>query len=112
MRHGIWVLIMAAFFITVTTWAQENRGAVEFDIPAGQKGSVHFPHHEHQDAVKDCNVCHSVFPQKPGAIEELKGKGELADKQVMNELCRKCHEAQKKAGQKAGPTSCAKCHTK
>jgi mono/diheme cytochrome c family protein len=31
---------------------------------------------------------------------------------VMTKHCIKCHKTNKKRGEKTGPTTCAKCHTK
>jgi len=76
------------------------------------KGNVYFPHHMHQDNIKDCNVCHNLFPQQAGVIQDLKNLEKLKKKQVMNKKCLKCHRAKKKAGEKTGPTSCSKCHLK
>jgi hypothetical protein len=53
---------------------------------------VHFPHHRHQDALGDCNICHDLFPKKLGSIDELKNQGKLKKKQVMQEHCIDCHK--------------------
>jgi hypothetical protein len=111
-KRVVGVLIIFAFFVTMAAWAQGDCGAENIDISAGYKGRVPFPHHTHQAAINDCNSCHSVFPQKTGGIGELVDKGELAGKQVMNDVCRKCHKERKAEGLKTGPTACAKCHTK
>ena len=112
MRRGVWVIFIFVLSMAVMALAGGNRGAKEIDISAGHKGNVHFPHHAHQDALNDCNACHSVFPQKAGGISELMGTGELVRKQVMNDVCRKCHKEREAARQKTGPTACAKCHMK
>jgi cytochrome c-type protein NrfB len=90
----------------------QNPGAAEFVLEGGTSGKVPFPHRRHQQADPDCTVCHSRFPQKAGAIEELKEKGTLPRKQVMNELCTKCHKERQAAGQSSGPVTCTKCHVK
>jgi hypothetical protein len=90
----------------------QNKGADSIEIDGGTRGKVPFPHRQHQERIVDCKICHSVFPQKPGSIKELKGQGKLKKKYVMNKLCTKCHKAKKKAGQKSGPTKCSKCHIK
>lgn len=90
----------------------ENKGAAQIDIPGGYKGKVPFNHQMHQTQLKDCNVCHDLFPKAPGAIDDLKTKKTLKKKQVMNKVCIKCHKAEKNAGNKAGPTTCSKCHVK
>ena len=66
----------------------------------------------YEKCLTDCNVCHEVFPQEKGVIEKLKAEKQLKKKQVMNAQCIKCHRAKKKAGEKTGPTTCSKCHSK
>ena len=91
----------------------ENREAEIILLSGGEKArDVHFPHHRHQDALGDCNICHDLFPQKLGGIEELKNQGKLKKKQVMQEHCIDCHKKMKAAGRNTGPTSCARCHRK
>ena len=92
--------------------ALENKGAELLSLDGGSRGAVAFPHHRHQNALGDCNVCHTLFPQEQGAIIRLKQEGKLASKQVMNKHCINCHRAEKKAGKKAGPVSCTQCHKK
>ena len=92
--------------------ATENQGAEKIELDGGQRGNVHFPHRQHQKNLGDCKICHTVFPQEPGAIAKLKAQGKLKKKHVMNKLCTKCHREKKKAGQKSGPTTCTKCHIK
>jgi hypothetical protein len=101
------ILMVAAGSITT-----ENKGAAEIKLPGGKRGLVPFPHRRHQDKLKDCEICHSVFPQKAGIIKELKAQGKLKKKHVMNKLCNKCHRQKKREGLKAGPTTCKKCHIK
>lgn len=90
----------------------QNTGAAEIVIDGGTSGNVTFPHQRHQAKLGDCTICHSAFPQKARAIEDLKAQGKLAKKQVMNEQCIKCHREKKQAGEKTGPTSCTTCHVK
>ena len=92
--------------------ADQDKGAAEMNLAGGTRGKVPFPHHQHQAVLEDCNVCHAVFDQKTGIIEELKAQGKLKKKYVMNKLCTKCHKEKKKAGLKSGPTSCKNCHIK
>ena len=106
------MLMVAAGSLATSGVATQNRGAAEINLPGGTKGLVQFPHHRHQDKLGDCEICHSVFPQKAGIIGELKAQGKLEKKQVMNKLCIKCHRQKKIEGVKAGPTTCAKCHIK
>ena len=108
-------LLVAALitgFSIALTLADQNKGAANIEINAGKRGDVQFPHRQHQDRLVDCKICHSVFPQKPGSIAELKAEGKLKKKYVMNKLCTKCHKEKKRAGQKSGPTTCTKCHQK
>jgi hypothetical protein len=106
------ILMVAAGSAATSGGATENRGAAEIKLPGGKRGLVLFPHHRHQDKLVDCEICHSVFPQKAGIIKELKAQGKLKKKHVMNKLCTKCHRQKKREGVKAGPTTCAKCHIK
>ncbi len=92
--------------------AVENMGAEQITVDGGSRGVVPFPHHQHQNVLGDCNVCHTLFPQEIGSIARLKKEGELVKKQVMNKHCIKCHKAKKRAGETTGPTTCAKCHVK
>ena len=106
------VAAIIAFSTMASTMASQNKGAANMDLNGGKRGNVPFPHHQHQEKLGDCDICHSVFPQKSGSIEELKAEGKLKKKYVMNKLCTKCHKETKKAGQKSGPTTCKKCHVK
>ena len=92
--------------------ADQDKGALDIELAGGKRGSVSFPHHRHQETLVDCNICHGVFEQKAGIIEELKVQGKLKPKYVMNKLCTKCHREKKQAGEKTGPTTCRKCHIK
>ncbi len=109
---GAGMLFFAAGSAALSGAPVENKGAAEIAIPGGTRGSVPFPHHRHQDKLVDCDICHSVFPQKAGIIEALKAQGKLQKKQVMNKQCIKCHKQKKQEGINAGPTTCAKCHIK
>jgi len=106
------MLLFNAGSIALSGEPVENKGAAEIQLPGGKRGPVLFPHHRHQDKLGDCDICHSVFPQKAGIIKELKAQGKLKKKYVMNKLCTKCHRQKKREGIKAGPTTCAKCHIK
>ena len=90
----------------------QNKGGESIEIDGGTRGKVPFPHRQHQERIVDCKICHSVFPQKPGSIKELKAQGKLKKKYVMNKLCTKCHKEMKIAGRKTGPLTCSKCHIK
>ena len=106
------ITAMIAGAMTTSSMATQNKGAENIEINGGSRGNVPFPHHQHQVRLEDCQICHSLFPQKSGSIAELKADGKLKKKQVMNKLCTKCHRATKKAGQKSGPTTCKNCHIK
>ena len=109
---GAGMLFYTAGSIALSGAPVENKGAAEIKLLGGKRGPVPFPHHQHQDKLGDCDICHSVFPQKAGIIEALKSEGKLKKKHVMNKLCTKCHKQRKKEGIKSGPTTCAKCHIK
>lgn len=94
------------------TVAAVNRGPGNIDIYGGSSGKVPFPHAMHQDREKDCNVCHSVFPQKQDAIKQMKEAGSLKPKKVMNLQCIKCHKQAKQEGRPHGPVTCKTCHIK
>jgi hypothetical protein len=105
-------LVVTAALITTFAVAAENKGAQQIQIDGGSRGNVPFPHRAHQDRLKDCNICHAVFPQEAGGLGKLKAGGQLKPKDVMNKQCIKCHRAEKNAGNASGPTTCSKCHIK
>jgi cytochrome c-type protein NrfB len=100
-----WILIFSSFVN-----ADQNKGPETIVLDGGSKGKVTLPHLTHQNTLKDCNACHTVFPQKTGSIQSLKSEGKLGKKSVMNKLCIACHRAEKKAGKPSGPVSCFDCH--
>ena len=109
------LLLIGAVVVGVAisfSMAEQNRGPEVIELDGGTKGQISFPHRRHQDRLDNCQMCHAVFPQQPGAIKQLKASGKLKKKQVMRKLCIQCHKAEKKAGRTAGPTSCARCHVK
>ncbi|NNF98178.1 MAG: cytochrome c3 family protein [Desulfobacteraceae bacterium] len=113
MKRMIWLMVASIMiFGTGIAIAELNSGPEELTIDGGDRGNVPFPHRKHQTNLKDCNICHAVFPQKTGAIAEMKAQGKLKQKDVMNKQCTKCHRNEKKAGNPSGPTTCAKCHMK
>jgi hypothetical protein len=114
MRHRILGIIVAATVLglSVVTAAAVNRGPENINIYGGQSGDITFPHRQHQERIKDCNVCHSVFPQEPGSIKRMKENGTIKPKKVMNLQCIKCHKQEKKAGKPHGPVTCKTCHQK
>ena len=96
----------------VSSMVSQNKGAQNIELQGGKRGKVPFPHHQHQEKLVDCQICHATFEQKAGSIQELKDQGKLKKKHVMNKLCTKCHKQMKKTGEKSGPTTCKKCHIK
>lgn len=113
MKTSLVLLSVAlAFFLSLAVTGAANQGAESIEIYAGSKGDVPFPHRVHQERLKDCNVCHAVFPQEAESIKKLKDAGTLKKKDVMNKQCIKCHKDEKKAGNPSGPTTCSKCHVK
>jgi len=113
MRYCICLIV---FFLciggTSGVLAVENKGPEQMSLDGGDRGPVPFPHHRHQNALKDCKACHDLFPQERGSIEKLKAEGRLPQKEVMNKLCIKCHKAEKRAGNTAGPITCSQCHVR
>ena len=103
----VFALLLIAGLCAATV---ENKGPAQITLQGGERGLVIFPHHRHQNKLGDCKICHTLFPQEPDAIARLKKEGKLVPKQVMNKLCIKCHKAEKRAGHKAGPVTCSKCH--
>lgn len=113
MKHRWFVALCVGFALMVSmALAVENKGAQQISIDGGSRGNVAFPHHAHQNRLKDCNICHAVFPQETGALTKLKASGQLEKKQVMNKQCVACHKAEKQSGKAAGPTTCSQCHVK
>lgn len=107
------VLIVASvIFIAGLSFAANSKGAKDIIIPAGKQGDVNFSHQKHQEFIRDCMLCHDLFPQQMGSIKDLIEKGTLKKKQVMTQQCLECHKAKKEAGEKAGPVSCSQCHNR
>ena len=103
--------IMIFMIIAALAIEDKNKGAHQLDIFGGFRGYIPFLHHMHM-GLKNCDICHLIFPKIPGSIKDLKGEGKLTKKHVMKNLCIKCHKAEKKAGNKSSPTICTKCHIK
>ncbi len=107
------LVVSVALTLMIGAWAAfavQNGGAERIALKGGNRGVVPFPHHRHQNALQDCNICHSLFPQEPGGIERLKAEGKLVKQQVMKKLCIRCHRTSKRQGSRGGPITCAKCH--
>lgn len=108
-RMVFWVAGILLFSSFVN--ADQNKGPESVLLDGGSRGKVVLPHLTHQNRLKECNVCHEIFPQKTGSIQSLKAEGKLEGKFVMNKLCIACHRAEKKAGKPSGPVSCSGCHS-
>jgi hypothetical protein len=108
----IFIVIISIMLLLSIAYSEQNFGAENIILEGGESGEVPFPHKMHQDTLKDCNICHALFDQKIGSIEQLKVEEKLKAKQIMNTQCLKCHRDTKKAGGASGPISCATCHKK
>lgn len=108
----IYLALLLVVISAISTMAVENKGAAEIKLNGGSRGTITFPHHRHQKALGDCKICHKLFAQKKGSIDQLKESGKLTKKEVMNKLCIHCHRAKKRNGQRSGPVTCTKCHKK
>ncbi|MGD8834415.1 MAG: cytochrome c3 family protein [Desulfobacteraceae bacterium] len=97
---------------TLSAAVLEKTGAPQITLDGGKRGVVAFPHQRHQNTLKDCQICHTLFPQELGGIERLKQEGKLVKKQVMTKHCINCHKATKRSGNKSGPIKCSECHAK
>lgn len=109
-------LIIAIFFVSVAFTASENPseknlGAAQIILPGGNPGDVPFSHRLHQENLKNCNLCHDLFPEETEIIEKFKADNKLKPKQVMNLKCTKCHRNTKREGKDSGPITCSGCHS-
>ncbi|MBW1784021.1 MAG: cytochrome c3 family protein [Deltaproteobacteria bacterium] len=112
MKTTLFFTIMSAvFLITSVAVCDQDKGAATIMLQGGSSGNVSFSHHRHQNALGNCNLCHSLFPQNAGSTEKLKAQGKLKNKEVM-EQCRTCHRQRADRGGKTGPTGCKGCHQK
>ena len=102
-------LIMGILLGTSAAAVGENKGVENVLLQAGKLGHVPFSHHMHQDALGDCKLCHDLFPQVAGSIDQLKAEGKLKNKAVMDQ-CQTCHRQRETKGEKTGPTKCGGCH--
>jgi predicted CXXCH cytochrome family protein len=87
-------LLMGAMMVIIA--ASAAFAADTIVLPA-KMGDVKFPHKKHQEALKNCKLCHEKAP----------GKIEGFGKDKAHKLCIECHKAKK-----AGPTVCKDCHKK
>jgi len=91
--------------------ALAGNGAESMVLKGGSTGDVPFAHKKHQDAMKDCEACHKLFPKEAGAIEKAIAAGTLKKKDAMKQ-CMDCHKDAKAKGSASGPTGCKECHSK
>ncbi|MFH1102899.1 MAG: cytochrome c3 family protein [Pseudomonadota bacterium] len=112
MKQTALFLLILTVVLTGISNSADNKGPKEIALEGGTGGTVPFPHHRHQDALGNCMICHEMFPQKSGAIQEFKSLQKLTPKEVMNKSCIKCHREKKSAGEKSGPITCTTCHQK
>ena len=61
---------------------------------------IHFPHHRHQNALDDCDVCHDLFPAKAGSIAELKAQGWLKKNRCWKSIASPVTSKEKLPGKK------------
>lgn len=113
----VWLLVIGTVFmvcLAATTQQEERKiGPETLVLEGGRTGNISFPHRRHQTALdQKCEVCHDLFPQKLGSIQELKEEGKLKSKEIMNKHCVKCHREMKREGKPTGPVSCTQCHDK
>jgi hypothetical protein len=92
----IFAAAVAAFVLAAgVAAAAEPPATIVID---NKNGKVTFPHKAHADKLGDCTKCHAT-----------KDGGKIAgfNKDAAHNLCKKCHETEKK-----GPTKCNECHKK
>jgi flavoprotein len=87
--------VIAAVALTLFT-AGIAMAADSITFPA-KNGDVTFPHKKHQEALKDCKICHEKAP----------GKIEGFGKDWAHKTCKGCHQEKT-----MGPTKCGDCHKK
>lgn len=113
MKRRFSLSVICILSLAAVAFAAQNLGPETLTLSGGKSGDVPLKHRKHQDALKDCNLCHEQFPQKGGAIDQLKADGKLKGKEIMNKLCIKCHREKKREDVATGPTSsCRQCHVK
>ena len=86
--------IAAVALVTFSAGAVLAADVITFNA---KNGNVAFSHKKHQEALKDCKVCHEKGP----------GKIEGFGKDWAHKSCKGCH-----TDKGAGPTKCAECHKK
>ena len=111
MNRKLIIFFMIGFFLLLSATAvSQNKGAANMVLQGGKPGSVPFSHHLHQNAIRDCNICHTLFSQVAGSIEKLKAEGKIKKREAMGQ-CVECHKKEA-ATSKDLPTKCSECHKK
>jgi len=118
------LLLALVAFIAVSAVAFANPAAPAGDLKVSEmmksnkKPPVMFSHAKHAAGVPDCKTCHHTWdgksaPEKCSKCHTGRKSGKKDNiKNTMHKKCKGCHKAMKKAGKKAGPTSCKDCHKK
>lgn len=106
------VFVVGFFFIVGSVFSDQVKSSVPvIELSGGAKGDITFPHEIHQKALTDCQICHSIYPQKIKGISASIKSGKMEKKQAMGE-CIKCHRTNIAENKKTGPVSCGECHKK
>ncbi len=88
------ILKVSCAVLTVLAYAGTGSAADKIVLRA-ENGKVIFTHKKHQEAIKDCKVCHGT------TLGSIKVFGLYRP----HELCVGCHEEKK-----SGPINCVDCH--
>lgn len=112
--HVLWKTVLGFSFclLICPVFAEDSANSGKMMLHGGSSGDVYFDHGHHQTVLKDCTLCHQVFPQETGSIQNMIKSGSLKPKQVMNTQCIACHREKQNAGVATGPVTCTRCHRK
>ncbi len=88
------ILKVTCAALAILAYAGTGFAADIIVLPA-ENGNVTFTHKKHQEAIKDCKVCHGATP----------GSKKVFGLYRPHELCVGCHEEMK-----SGPINCVDCH--
>ena len=92
MRRIAFIAIFCA--VASSVYAERIQEQIIYDTA---KGKLVFTHSDHQEAEKNCDVCH--VDKKYGRIPNF-------NKEKAHGMCITCHK------EKGGPTKCDECHEK
>ena len=92
--HSLEVLQFTCAALSILFYVGTGFAADIIELPS-ESGKVIFTHKKHQEAIKDCEVCHKTGP---GSIKK---SGQFRP----HKLCIGCHEKNK-----SGPVDCVGCH--